>query len=105
MPRETVYEGPYVDAAPDVVVGYNHGYRVSWESAIGKCAAEVFADNRKAWSGDHCIHHSLVPGVLFSNLRLEKPDADITDLAPTTLDLLGVEEAAYMDGSSLLCVE
>jgi predicted AlkP superfamily phosphohydrolase/phosphomutase len=103
MPRESVYVGPYTDAAPDIIVGYAHGYRVSWETAVGKTSSEVFCDNTKAWSGDHCIHPDLVPGVLFTNRKLtaEKP-ARIVDIAPTTLELLGVEKPAYMDGCSLL---
>ena len=65
--RTTVYSGPYVDSAPDLIVGYNVGYRVSWDAAVGKCGPHVFSDNTKAWSGDHCIHPRLVPGILFSN--------------------------------------
>ncbi|MEX0677025.1 MAG: alkaline phosphatase family protein [Pirellulales bacterium] len=101
--RSTVYHGPYVDAAPDVIVGYNVPYRVSWESAVGKCRADVFSDNLKAWSGDHCIHPHLVPGVLFSNWKFAAQGANIVDIAPTALELLGVAKPAYMDGNSLLC--
>ena len=102
IPREKVYSGPYVDAAPDVIVGYNVGYRVSWDSAVGKTGPCVLADNTKAWSGDHCIHPDLVPGILFSNLKLAATDAHITDIGPTTLELLGIEKPAYMEGKSLL---
>jgi predicted AlkP superfamily phosphohydrolase/phosphomutase len=105
VPRERVYNGPYVNDAPDLIVGYNVGYRVSWDAAVGKCSERVFSDNTKAWSGDHCIHPQLVPGVLFSNLKLKTEGARIIDLAPTTLDLLGVDTPAYMDGHSLLCEE
>jgi predicted AlkP superfamily phosphohydrolase/phosphomutase len=103
MLREKVYEGPYTDAAPDIIVGYAHGYRVSWETAVGKTSTEVFCDNTKAWSGDHCVHPDLVPGVLFTSLKFtqERP-ACIVDIAPTTLELLGVKTPAYMDGRSLL---
>ena len=101
-PRETVYKGPYVDAAPDLIVGYCDGYRVSWDSVIGKCGASVFSDNTKAWSGDHCIHPDLVPGVLFCNRTLAAEKAAIVDVGPTTLELLGVKQPAYMDGRSLL---
>ncbi len=102
MPRETVYRGPYVGEAPDVVVGYTVGYRVSWDSVIGKTSGGVFSDNLKAWSGDHCVHPSLAPGVLFSS----RPLADgrsprIEDIGPTTLDLFGVSTPGYMDGASL----
>lgn len=103
MPREAVYRGPYTEAAPDILVGYAPGYRVSWDAAVGKTSPEVFCDNRKAWSGDHCIHPDLIPGVLFTNMALDpnKP-ARIIDIAPTALDLLGVAKPSYMDGHSLL---
>ena len=100
--RETVYRGPYVDAAPDILIGYNPGYRVSWESAVGKVTQQVFMDNTKAWSGDHCVHPETVPGILFSSFLLESPSANIIDMAPTVLELLGVEKPRYMDGKSLL---
>lgn len=103
IPREVAYRGPYVNGAPDLIVGYGVGYRVAWDAAVGKCGEEVFSDNTKAWSGDHCIHPALVPGILFSSLRLRAGDAHITDLAPTTLDLMGVQIPSYMDGKSLLC--
>ena len=96
-----VYKGPYIDSAPDVIIGYNNGYRVSWDAAVGKCGTTVITDNTKAWSGDHCIHPDLVPGILFSNLKLNDGVAKIIDLAPTTLDLLGVDKPAYMEGTSL----
>jgi len=103
VPRGAVYKGPYVENAPDIVVGYNEGYRVSWDAAVGKAAESVFSDNLKAWSGDHCVHPAIVPGVLFSNLKLGTTrGASIIDLAPTTLDLFGIEKPRYMDGKSLL---
>ena len=105
MPRETVYHGPYVGSAPDIIIGYNVGYRVSWDAVIGKCGEKVFSDNLKAWSGDHCIHPDLVPGVLFCNRKLDLTDPNIVDLAPTTLDLFGVRKPAYMDGKTLLCTD
>ncbi|MHC4989713.1 MAG: alkaline phosphatase family protein [Planctomycetota bacterium] len=102
VPREQLYRGPYVDEAPDVIVGYAVGYRVSWQSAQGRCGDAVFADNSRPWSGDHCIHPDLVPGVLFSNRPLATDDANIVDLAATTLDLFGVPCPDHVDGRSLL---
>lgn len=101
--REKVYNGPYVPTAPDVVVGYNVGYRVSWDSAVGKTAKEVIGDNTHAWSGDHCIDPHLVPGVLFCNRTLRTGDINIMDIAPTAMDLFGVKKPSYLDGQSLLC--
>ncbi len=102
VPGKRVYQGPYAENAPDIVVGYNVGWRVSWDAAIGKCGEPIFSDNVKAWSGDHCVHPELVPGVLFSSLKLDERSASIIDLAPTVLDLFGVVRPGYMDGKSLL---
>jgi bisphosphoglycerate-independent phosphoglycerate mutase (AlkP superfamily) len=64
----------------------------------------VFEDNIRAWSGDHCIDTALVPGVLFSNLKLEAEKPAIIDIAPTALRLFGIEPPRHMDGRSLLGV-
>ena len=74
----------------------------SWDAAVGKVTAHVFEDNEKAWSGDHSVDPVLVPGVLFSNLRLEADDPGIEDLAPTALRLFGVDPPAWMEGKSLV---
>lgn len=96
-----IYRGPYIDAAPDMIVGYARGYRTSWEAAVGKATARVFEDNVKAWSGDHCVDPALVPGVLFSNLKVEDGDPGIEDMAPTALGLFGIEAPVWMEGKSL----
>jgi len=103
--RFDVFHGPYTENAPDVLVGYSVGWRVSWDAAIGKCAEKVFENNMKAWSGDHCVHPALAPGILLSNLKLSDDKANIIDLAPTTLELFGIDTPKYMDGKSLLCAE
>ena len=33
--REQVYSGPYLDEAPDLVVNFSEGYRVSWDTPLG----------------------------------------------------------------------
>lgn len=96
-------KGPYADQAPDVIVGYAVGWRVSWEGARGVAGGPVFSDNTKAWSGDHCIDPELVPGVLIANRPLghDGGDPHIIDLAPTVLDLFGVPAPRHMQGKSL----
>lgn len=93
-----VYRGPYKEQAPDLIPGYQRGYRVSWESAAGKVAERVFYDNTKAWSGDHCIDPSLIPGVLFCNRPVTAENPRLLDIAPTVLDLFGIAKPDYMDG-------
>jgi predicted AlkP superfamily phosphohydrolase/phosphomutase len=96
------YKGPYRDNAPDLIVGYQRGYRVSWETAIGKTTDAVFHPNRKAWSGDHCVDPSLVPGILFCNRPVETENPRLIDVAPTVLSLFGVPVPDYMDGKPMI---
>jgi predicted AlkP superfamily phosphohydrolase/phosphomutase len=96
-----VYRGPYKEQAPDVIVGYDRGYRVSWEAAIGKTTRDVFHDNIKAWSGDHCVDPTVVPGVLFCNRPIETENTRLMDIGPTVLELFGVPVPDYMDGKAL----
>jgi predicted AlkP superfamily phosphohydrolase/phosphomutase len=96
-----VYRGPYKDHAPDLIPGYQRGYRVSWETAIGRTTESVFHDNTKAWSGDHCIDPSLIPGVLFCNHPVAAEKPRLMDLGPTILQLFGVPIPEHMDGKAL----
>ena len=98
---DSLYTGPYLSAAPDVIVGFADGYRASWDAAVGKVTAHVFSDNTKAWSGDHCIDPHLVPGVIFANRKILAENPGIEDLAPTALELFGVAPPPYMEGKPL----
>jgi predicted AlkP superfamily phosphohydrolase/phosphomutase len=98
----TMFHGPYLDNGPDLLLGYNHGYRTSWECASGKVTGAVFDDNTRRWSGDHCIDPKLVPGIFFCNRPLSGRQPDIRDLAPTILGLFGVAQPSYMEGQPIL---
>jgi hypothetical protein len=100
--REELYHGPYVDAAPDLLVLFARGYRVSWSTPLGGIGTEVFSDNVEPWGGDHIVDPSLVPGVLFMDRPFRPAGADLVDLAPTILAALGVDDCPAMEGSSLL---
>jgi predicted AlkP superfamily phosphohydrolase/phosphomutase len=96
-----LYSGPYLENAPDLLIGYNAGYRTSWDCATGVVAGPIFEDNVKPWSGDHCIDPRLVPGVFFCNRPVKTEDPALIDIAPTALRLFGIEPPAYMDGQPL----
>ncbi len=100
-----IYSGPYKNDAPDLIVGYQKGYRASWETAIGQVTDEIFHDNTKAWSGDHCIDPDLVPGVLFCNRQIDTAKPSIVDIGPTVLDMFGVDVPKQMDGRVLAVTE
>jgi predicted AlkP superfamily phosphohydrolase/phosphomutase len=98
---EKAYHGPYKGQAPDLIVGYESGYRVSWDAAVGRTTTEVFHLNTKAWSGDHCVDPSVVPGVLFCSRPIDAENPRLLDIAPTVLDLFGIAAPDYMDGAAL----
>lgn len=102
LAREAVYRGPYAAEAPDLIVNFAEGYRVSWGTALGAVPAGQFEDNAKKWSGDHLVDPALVPGVLFMNRPFRGEAADLVDLAPTILAALGVPKGPAMEGGSLL---
>jgi bisphosphoglycerate-independent phosphoglycerate mutase (AlkP superfamily) len=61
----------------------------------------VFEDNVKAWSGDHCVDPREVPGVFFCNRKIDIKNPALIDVAPTALQLFGIDAPAHMDGKSL----
>ena len=100
--RDELYRGPYFHEAPDLVVGFERGYRVSWQTSLGGIPPQVFEPNERRWSADHCsVDPAHVPGVLFSSRPLGKAEARIIDIAPTVLTRLGVKPPAGMDGVNL----
>jgi predicted AlkP superfamily phosphohydrolase/phosphomutase len=100
-----VYRGPYAADGPDLIVGFSVGYRASWKCATGVIDSEVFEDNERSWSGDHCMNPPDVPGVFFCSRPVEADPVDIMDIGPTLLDLFGVSVPAYCDGKPLLPVQ
>lgn len=100
-----LYDGPYREHGPDVLPGFDHNYRQSWEAAVGKATGEVISENKKAWSGDHCVDWRLVNGVLFSSRALAKTKPHIMDMAPSVLDLFGVKRPRHMVGRSFFSAD
>lgn len=100
--REDVHEGPLMNDAPDLIIGFYPGYRMAWQTAIGGFTQKPIIDNTKKWDGDHLIDPHFVPGILFSNEKLEATTPSQMDIAPTILEAQGIPIPADMDGTSLL---
>ena len=97
----TLYSGPYLENGPDLIIGYNAGYRASWDCASGVISGPVFEDNVKAWSGDHCIDPRLVPGVFFcSRSDRRRRTAHRRSSRPPRSRLFGIQPPAHMDGKA-----
>ncbi|MGE5197655.1 MAG: alkaline phosphatase family protein, partial [Deltaproteobacteria bacterium] len=90
--REEIFRGDYAKETPDLYVGFNKGYRASWQTALGAVPEALIEDNLKKWSGDHLFDHDLVPGVIFLNKAIAKENPSIYDLAPTILKIIGYKE-------------
>jgi predicted AlkP superfamily phosphohydrolase/phosphomutase len=98
-----LYHGARVGEAPDLVVGFEWGYRVSWQTSLGALDDGVIIDNTLNWSGDHCsVDPSLVPGILFSSRALTPPPdrlPEVRDVAATVLRRYGLSHDE-LDGRS-----
>lgn len=91
--RETLYDGPHVDLAPDLIAVPEPGYDLV---ANFTGTGDVFGDTPR--TGMHTTTD--VP------LAIDHPAVDVTDagpfdLTPTVLDLLDVDEPEALSGQSL----
>ncbi len=99
--REELYRGPYVKNAADIVIGYNMGYRVSPESAVNYVNDTICSDNIRMWSGDHSFSRVFIPGIFFSNKKIESDKPSILDISPTILSAFGIKKPGFIDGKDL----
>jgi len=96
-----VYQGPYVEEAPDIIVGYNYGYRSSWATPLGRIPKEIVEDNTAKWSGDHCMAPEVIPGILLTNRKIKVKSPALYDLTPTFLQIFGIEKPTEMIGKPI----
>jgi predicted AlkP superfamily phosphohydrolase/phosphomutase len=96
------YHGLAVQDAPDIIVGYNRGYRASWATPLGRMPKSIFEDNREKWGADHCMDPALLPGILLANRQIKAQAPSLCDLTATILDAFGIEKPPEMIGRSVL---
>ena len=95
------FDGPYRLDAPDLLIGYEGGYRNSWECATGAVTGSVFSDNTRSWSGDHCVDPDIVPGVFFCNRKIVTERPRLIDIPLSVIELFGQKRARYMQGDMI----
>ncbi|MCK5505178.1 MAG: alkaline phosphatase family protein, partial [Thermodesulfovibrionia bacterium] len=96
-----IYSGDRINFSPDLIVGFNEGFRMSWQTAIGGSPVRVLDDNLKKWTGDHIVDPSIVPGVFLSNFNINSDSPGLFDIAPTVLSCFGIS-VSDMEGNTLL---
>ena len=96
--REEVYAGKYISKYPDIVFDLKEGYGAGW----------AVHDSIMSQSHSHNLvpgsHKAYSPTFVISHLDRDCVRKDITlmDVAPTVLDILGIEGEYRFDGKSIL---
>lgn len=96
-----VYSGSYVEEAPDIVLGFNRGYRISFKSPLGRVPKDILEDNFAKWSGDHMGAAEIMPGILVTNQPIATESPALYDLTATILDVFGIEKPKEMTGKTV----
>ena len=81
----------HLEIGPDIVVGYAKGTRHAQDTALGGLTEEVLVDNTEAWSGDHIMDHTTVPGILLTSRALRTEVASLRQLTGAILAEYGIE--------------
>jgi predicted AlkP superfamily phosphohydrolase/phosphomutase len=97
-----VYRGRDERLTPDAIVGYNRGYRASWETAIGSFPKDLITDNDERWSGDHCMAAEVLPGIFLSNRKLKIENPRLSDITPAILLEFGIQPPENMTGRPVI---
>jgi predicted AlkP superfamily phosphohydrolase/phosphomutase len=83
-------------------VGFEDGYRVSWQTTLGGSPPGIVSPNVKKWSGDHGGYdYATTAGVLIANRPIVTSSPRIIDIGPTVLQFYGVPVPAGLDGRAL----
>ena len=97
-----IYSGPFMGGAPDLVVGYQRGYRISDEAVLGKFPKELVTDRKDKWASDHCSDPMVVPGMILTNYNCTSKAPALWDLGPSILNAFGIETPKEMNGKVVL---
>lgn len=99
---EDNFSKDFIGRAPDIILGFDRGYRINSDSVLGSLSQEVISDNLEWWSGDHCIDPRKVPATFIANFKIQRPVPDIRDIAPTILKYFSIATPAQMTGKTLI---
>lgn len=92
------------DGFADIFVGFERGYRVSWNTTAGGLDESTIVENDSKWSGDHVsVAPEIVPGIFLSNVKFggKAEKVSVMDIAPTILEFYGIEVPEDYDGKVL----
>ena len=92
-----VYSGEALTSAPDIIVGWNTGYRSSWQTALGAVPGSTSRTTRRV--ARRSLHRRTSrPRRFLSNLKPRHRDLRLEDLTVTLLHEYGVAPGSGMTG-------
>ena len=96
--REELYRGPYIDEYPEIVLELKEGYGLGWE-----INGDLFGsgDIHNIQPGAHKLDTPIFFMMNSKGKRCLRNEITLMDIAPTILDLLGVEERPIFEGKSI----
>ena len=102
--REEVYKGKYIESAPDMVIWWKEGVVISGLTCKGDDGADITVDEiyeTDLRTGNHTPFGIFIAKGKNIKSGLEIKNAEIIDLAPTILHLMGSPIPKDMDGKVL----
>ncbi len=87
---EEIYSNKNKENMPDLIIGYEEGYRTDWKSVIGGVGKEITKENTNKWTGDHIFDPSLVSGVFISSFKIDiENKIKAEEFSSVILDFIG----------------
>ncbi|NLF00807.1 MAG: hypothetical protein GX601_07500 [Anaerolineales bacterium] len=100
-PRENAYAGPCIPLAPDIVFEPEEGYEITPD--VGPDGV-IFADAHSEGKGSHARAGILIAAGHGVPHTLDRGRADMADIAPTAMYLLGCPVPSEMDGHPVTAI-
>jgi len=94
--REDVYQGPYLQLFPDIILEYRYGYGVGWAVNVSLITK---ADSYNLVPGSHRGETGTC--IIRSQRNIITSQIDLLDILPSLLDLFSVAPPRAYDGKSI----
>jgi len=98
--RDALYSGEYLSKYPDIVFELKYDYGAGWaihDSLISPCRTH------SVQPGSHMIDGAVFLASNVDHKDVSKEEATLMDIAPTMLNLLGIEGDFGFEGKSVFC--
>ncbi len=88
-------------STPDLIIGFNPGFAMAWSTVTAGIDSCFLQDNLGPFYGTNNVDAVFVPGIFFSNQKVDGTTISCLDLAPSILSRLNLTVHSEMKGRSL----